>query len=100
LDEAATLLVEARAVLADGDREKAVELLTSSVAQRPEPWAYFERAKIYAEDGLDEQAAADVDAGLALDAEHPDLLWLQGQLKKSPKSRFKGKSRQPPQASK
>ncbi len=98
LDESATQFVEAKQALADGDKDKALELLTSSIEARPDPWALWERAKIYAENGADDDAQADIDAGLELDPEHSDLLWLQNEMKKRPTSRFKGRSREPPSA--
>ena len=100
LDESATLFVEAKQALADGDKDKALELLTSSIEFRPDPWALCARARLYAETGEDENARADIEAGLELDAEHTDLLWLQKQLKKNPRSRFKGRTGEPPSANK
>ena len=77
-----------------------MELLDASIAARPDPWAYLERAKLRAENDDDAAAKADVEAGLELDPEHADLLWLQKELKKSKRSRFKGRSKAPPSASK
>ncbi len=100
LDEAATLFVEAKQALGDGNNEKAIELLSTSIAARPDPWALWERAKIYAENGADDDAKDDIKAGLDLDPEHADLLWLQNEMKKRPTSRFKGRSSEPPSANK
>ncbi len=100
LDEAATLFVQANEAIEAGETDKAIELLSQSLEERPDPWTYYERGRLYAEVGEDESASADIEAGLALDEEHSDLLWLQKQLKKPSRSRFKGKSGQPPRASK
>ena len=100
LDEAAMLFVEAKQALGDGDKEKAIELLSTSIDARPDPWALWERAKIYAEKGADDDAKADIKAGLELDPEHADLLWLQNEMKKRPTSRFKGRNSEPPSANK
>lgn len=100
LDEAAAALVEARSAIAAGDTTKAMELLDLSITARPDTWSYYERARLHAENGDDAAAAADIAAGLELDEEHAELLWLQKQLKKSKKSRFKGSAGQPPSISK
>ena len=100
LDDAATLFVEAQQAVTDGDSEKAMELLSASISERPDPWAYFERAKLHAVGGNDEAANADIAAGLELVPEHSELLWLQKEMMKKPRSRFKGRSSQPPSASK
>ena len=100
LDAAATLFVEAKQAVADGDNEKSMELLSASISARPDPWAYFERAKLHATGGNDEAAHADIAAGLELVPEHSELLWLQKEMMKKPRSRFKGRSSQPPSASK
>lgn len=89
LDEAALNLIEAREAIDAGDTDKAIELLDAAIAARPDTWAYYERGKLHAENGDDELANADAEAGLELDAEHSDLLYLQKQLKKSKKARFK-----------
>lgn len=100
LDEADAALVEARNAIADGDTAKAIEFLDVSIAAKPDTWSYFERAKLLAEEGDDDAAKADVAAGLEIEPEHTELLWLQKQLKKSKRSRFKGSSGQPPSVSK
>lgn len=96
LDDAALQLMEAREAVEAGDTDKAVQLLTASIEARPDPWAYYERAKIAAKEGEDDDAKADIEAGLELDPEHSELLWLEKQVKKPRRSRFKGKSGQPP----
>ena len=90
LDEAAVGLIEARKAIDEGDNTKAIELLDASIAARPDSWSYYERAKLHAGNGDDDLAKEDIAAGLELDPEHSDLLWLQKQLKK-PKSMRKTK---------
>ena len=100
LDEADAALVEARKAIGDGDSAKAIELLNQSIEAKPDMWSYYERARLLAETGDDDAAKADVVAGLELEPEHSELLWLQKQLKKSKKSRFKGSAGKPPSVSK
>ena len=100
LDEADAALVEARKAIADGDSAKAIELLDVSIAAKPDTWSYFERAKLLADSGDDEAAKLDITAGLEIEPEHTELLWLQKQLKKPKKSRYKGASGKPPSVSK
>lgn len=100
LDEAAVSLIDAREAVESGDAVKALELLDASIALRPSTWAYLERAKIHEQNDDDEASKADIAAGLEMDPEHSDLLWLQKQLKKSRSSRFKGKSGQAPSVNK
>ena len=100
LDEAATALVEAKQALAAGDSGQAMDLLDASIESRPDPWAYLERAKLHAENDDDVAAQSDVEAGLELDPQHSDLLWLQKELKKPKTSRFKGRRMNPPSHSK
>ena len=100
LDEADSALVDARTAIADGDTEGALALLDKSIELKPDTWSYYERARLHAELGDDEAAKADVAAGLEMDEEHSELLWLEKQLKKSKRARFKGRAGQPPSASK
>jgi len=69
------------------DEAKCVELMTQVIEQRPMHAAYFHRAWIYAEQGYIQQAQADVTAGLELEPENSDLLWLDGELKKPARKR-------------
>lgn len=96
LDEAAVNLVDARDAIAQGETKLAKQLLDSSVAARPNTWAYYERARLLAEEGDEAGAQADIESGLELDPEHAELLWLEKQLKKSKRTRFKGKYGMPP----
>lgn len=100
LDEADQALVDAREAIAAGDSASAMDLLDASIGSKPDPWSYYERARLHSENGDDDAAQADVVAGLDIDPEHSELLWLQKQLKKPKRSRFKGKSGQPPSATK
>ena len=100
LDDADKALVDARQAISDGDDAKAMDLLDISIAAKPDTWSYYERARLHADNGNDDAAKADVEAGLELAPEHSELLWLQKQLKKPKKSRFKGTSGQPPSVNK
>jgi tetratricopeptide (TPR) repeat protein len=92
--------IAAQEALAAGDRAGAMEALTKSIEAKPTGWAYLERAKLYLEQGDDEAAIADCEAGLALDPENIDLKWLLGEAKKPKAERFKGKNAEPPSAGK
>lgn len=100
LNEGAQHFVAARAALASGDKVLALSELDAAIAAVPDVWMYFERGKLHADEGRDEQAKADCTDGLALDPEHPDLLWLQGEMKKLKSRRFKGQQAEPPMGSK
>jgi Tfp pilus assembly protein PilF len=80
-DEAARLFLEAMKVRPT-DQARALQLLTESIEVRPSYNAYFHRAWIHALQGRDEQAQADLQAGLELEPENRDLKWLEGELKK------------------
>lgn len=90
----------AQEALAKGDKEGAMQSLTASIDAKPSGWAYFERAKLYLDQGNDQAAIADCEAGLALEPENEDLAWLLGEAKKPANERFKGKFAQPPSAKK
>jgi tetratricopeptide (TPR) repeat protein len=96
LDDSAKSFVAAQQAMAEGDKEKAKELLTNSIAARPDPWAYFQRAQLYADEGEDQAARADCQAGLELDPENTNLQWLAGELKKPKGNRFQGEFAEPP----
>lgn len=83
-----------------GDHPKALDLFSQAIATRPSGYAYLGRAKLYLEMKDEANANRDVEAGLQLDPEHRDLIWLRDQLKKPEKQRFKGSAAQPPSASK
>lgn len=100
LDAAGEAFVVAQQALAVGDRERALANLDASIAARPDVWAYVLRARLYAEQGEDVKATEDVEAGLSLDPEQSDLLWLKKQLKKPKHSRFQGRDAAPPSVSK
>lgn len=97
IDDAAQALIDARDAVEAGDSAKAMELLDASIAARPDVWSFYERAKLHADNGDDDLAKEDIAAGLELDAEHSELLWLEKQMKKSKSARFKTP---PPSASK
>ena len=82
--------VEAQQAISAGNKEQALEKLTASIDAKPNVWAFYGRAKLRAETGDLPGASADCTAGLKLNPEHSDLLWLQGELKKPERLRFKG----------
>lgn len=98
LDESSDYFVQAQAAIAEGDKAKGLELLSKSIESKPYVFAYFQRARIYVEQGKDAEALADCEAGLKLDPENADLKWLRDELKKPKEKRFQGKFKNPPQA--
>ena len=79
------------------DPDKCAAMMTEIIDASPIPDAYYHRGWIYAKKGEIDKAKSDVAAGLALDAEHFNLLWLDGELKKPEAQRnFEA----PPQATK
>lgn len=96
LGSATDHFLAAQDALANNDTETALRELTSSIEVQPDPWAYYQRARIYTDKGEDEKAMADCQAGLALDPEHVEMKWLQGELKKPAGSRFQGRNKEPP----
>lgn len=89
-------LTAAANALSAGDKETAFAELSASLETSPSAWAYFERARLYLDKGQEQEALADCQKGLELDAQYPDLLWLSAELKKPPAQRFKGKFAKPP----
>jgi len=100
LDEAAEHFIEAQQALGDGDTAKAMQELNASIELRPDPWAYYQRAKLYADAGDEAAAQRDCAAGLELAPRHANLKWLHGELEKPVDKRFQGASEQPPSATK
>ena len=96
LDESGEHFVAAQQALAEGNREKAMAELTAAIKAGPDPWAYYQRAKLYSDAGDEKAALADCEAGLKIDPENTSLKWLQGELKKPKAKRFKGKFAKPP----
>ena len=96
ISEAGVYLNDALAAIDAGENDRAIELLSKSIELEPEPYAYLQRAKLYLK--LDDTASANADIakGLALEPDHPDLLWLQEQANKPNGSRFRGEDAEPP----
>jgi hypothetical protein len=88
--------IAARDFLAAGEKDKALVALDASIASEPTTWAFLERAKLHADLGDGAAALADCQAGLKLDPQDADLLWLAGELAKPPAGRFQGKFQRPP----
>lgn len=100
LNPAAEHFVAARKALETGDKATALTELDAAIAAGPDVWMYVERAKLHADEGRDDQAKADVEAGLKLDAENGDLKWLDKELKKAKNRRFQGSAAEPPRSAK
>ncbi|MCA9100586.1 MAG: hypothetical protein KDA63_05535 [Planctomycetales bacterium] len=94
------LVRQAQDAAAAGELQKAIDLLTQALDERPSFYAYNERARIRLEQGDEAGALADCQAGLQLDPENSDLIWLQAELQKAPGDRFSGDAAEPPSANK
>jgi Tfp pilus assembly protein PilF len=69
------------------DADKCLELLEKSVVAEPTVPAYFHLAWIYAKRGTTDKAEENIKAGLELDPENTNLLWLDKEMKKPEKKR-------------
>ena len=87
---------QAQDAASGGDKEQAVALLTQAIETTPRAYMYYERARLHLDLGKDEQAVADCEAGLQLDPEDKDLIWLMDETQKKPQARFRGRNAQPP----
>jgi Tfp pilus assembly protein PilF len=85
-DEAAKLFLQAMQIR-DTDRPRSLALLNESIEARPSHNAYYHRAWLYALQGEDQKAIADVEAGLKLEPESKDLKWLEAELRKPAQER-------------
>lgn len=85
-DGAAKLFLQAMQIR-ETDQAGSLELLNESIEARPSHNAYYHRAWIYALQGDDQKASADVEAGLKLEPESKDLKWLEAELRKPPHQR-------------
>jgi tetratricopeptide (TPR) repeat protein len=85
-DDAAKLFLEAMQIR-ETDRPRSIELLNESIEARPSHNAYYHRARLYALQGDDQMAIADIEAGLKLEPESKDLKWLEAELRKPPQNR-------------
>jgi Tfp pilus assembly protein PilF len=85
-DEAAKLFLQAMQIR-ETDQARSLELLNESIEARPSHNAYYHRAWIFALQGDDQKASADVEAGLKLEPESKDLQWLEAELRKPPQER-------------
>ena len=96
VSDANKLFIEASKLIGEGQKEAALEKLNESIAAEPLLWSYRERAKLLIETGKDDAAMKDVDAGLQLAPDDPDLRWLKGEIAKPAAQRFQGKFKTPP----
>ena len=72
----------------NSDQAKAIDLFTKAIDTKPTHWCYYNRGLLYAKQGEDAKAKADVAEGLKLVPDSGDLKWLGDQLKK-PKAKRK-----------
>lgn len=96
VSDANKLFIEASKLIGEGQKEAAIEKLNESIAAEPLLWSYRERAKLFIETGKDDAAVKDIDAGLQLAPDDPDLRWLKGEIAKPAAQRFQGKFKSPP----
>ena len=85
-DDGAKYYIEAMKVRTQ-DADKCLELLEKSVASEPTAPAYFQMAWIYAKKNVMDKAGEHIKAGLELDPESTNLLWLDQEMKKPEKKR-------------
>jgi Tfp pilus assembly protein PilF len=85
---AAMHIAAARTALRQGDKTAALRELGASIEIEPSVWAYALRAELYAESGRDDDALADCQAGLQLDADNAQIQWILQELKRPPSNRF------------
>ena len=100
LGDATEHFLAAQAALDRGDNATALEELNKSIELGPDPWAYYQRARLLNDQKQTDKALADCKAGLALDPQHGELKWLAGELQKPADQRFVGKNAKPPNAGK
>lgn len=95
-DEADTAYGDARKAFDAGNFDQAMELVTKAIDNKPTAWAHALRARIYVEKKEFDKAQEDATQGLALDANNPELKWLDAELKKPPAQRFQGANKLAP----
>jgi len=96
LSDAKQHYLAANEAIQAGDTDKALEELTKSIEIEPDVWSYYHRAKLYEEKGETKKALADCEAGLAIDSDHAQLKWLEKEIKKPKRERFRGNQRDAP----
>ena len=96
VEKASDVFIQAAQASSEGKTDEAIELYSKSIEVKPLPFSYLARAKLYLEKEDTESAIADCQAGLELDSEHKDLIWLLGESKKPAEKRFKGENASPP----
>ena len=97
-DAADDLYAEASGALAAGEPDRALNLVTEAIDQKPTAWSYALRARILVQQKQFEKAREDAAKGLALDPNNRDLQWLEAELKKPEPQRFQGTNKVPPSA--
>jgi len=72
-----------------GDKVEGMKMLTECIENKPTHYAYLERARLYVAENKIPEAKADVNAGLAIDPQHRELLYFAAELEKPEGQRFK-----------
>jgi tetratricopeptide (TPR) repeat protein len=88
--------LEAKELIAKGQKDEALAALDASIKEQPSLWALRERAKLHAERGEDQAAREDCDAALAITPDDADALWIKAELAKPKAQRFQGAAKNPP----
>lgn len=90
------LLIDARQLASEGQKDQAIEKLNASLEAGQTVWAYRLRAQLLAEQGQDEAALKDCEAALQIFPDDVDALWIKKELTRPLDQRFKGPSKNPP----
>ena len=96
LPESVSIHMQAMTASAADDHETAVQLLSQLVENNPNPQIYFDRARSLIALGRIDEALQDCDAGLQIDPEDRDLIWLRQEAEKPANLRFQGRNASPP----
>lgn len=96
LPDAVNYHMEAIVAAEKEDYETAIEMITRAIERNESSDALLDRARFQLAMGRDEEALADCRAGLNLEPDHPDLVWLKGEIEKPADWRFQGPNAQPP----
>ncbi len=96
LADSAKTYIEAKELIAKGQKEEALAALDASIKDKPTFWALRDRAKLHAERGEDEAAREDCEAALTITPDDLDILWIQRELAKPKEQRFQGAFKDPP----
>ncbi|MBA3483722.1 MAG: hypothetical protein H0T51_18085 [Pirellulales bacterium] len=88
--------LEAKELIAKGQKEEALIALDASIKESPTLWSLRDRAKLHAERGEDKAAREDCEAALTVTPDDLDVFWIKGELAKPKEQRFQGQFKNPP----